>query len=189
MAIVIKKNWNISNKRAQLTYLAEKKPPSFDEYKKSELKYNSHIFGNLSDSEWHEKHDSYVDYLNTFNNCCKLGEVVEIINTNRPDVIIFSKEWKGSKTLHSDLELWLWKDYKFPFIKNNFRCEFFSFGQIEVPANDPISRFEGSGKSLVSHSNGIYNVIFDDYNSPNTIKFMKTSGLLGAREAHFKILK
>ena len=181
------KEWkNLVGRKATLIYQPIKKLPTYDEHKKF-LKNQGRIYEDLTETEIKKKFDSYIDHLEKFNSLCKTGESVEIIDTDRKDVIILSKNWKGKLTLYSDIEVWLWSELKIPSFKKTFKSEMYSFGQIVVPAGDPIAHFEGAGTSLVSNSKGEYEVIFDNYFNPKRIEFRLIDGLGASEGAIFEL--
>lgn len=189
MKISVKKNWNcLVRRKAKLVHLHYRKIPSFESYKESELKSFPDLFKNYTDYDLKINYNEYVDYLNHFNGCCRTNETVDIISTDRPDVVIFSSNWKGKVALGSDMELWLWKDYDLSLMRSGFKCQMYKFERIQLTEQDPELIFGGRRQWIQSNSIGIYDVIFDNYKKPRTIAFVNTSGWGGSKGANFEII-
>lgn len=189
MIIKLKKEWkNLVGRHAELISVSEKPIPTLTDYIEGQLKSYSHLYKDLTEEQFRIKYNEYIDYLEKFNGICKLNEQVEIHNTDRPDVILLTKKWRGGVSFNSDLEVWLWKELEIPKFKKILKCEFYSFYTVHVAKNDPIAFLEGAGTSIHSWPYGIYQVTFDDYLHPNLIEFTKLKGIGGTNRASFKII-
>jgi hypothetical protein len=190
MVIKIKKEWkNIDGRKARLIDMELTEIPTFNDFKNGQLKSYPHLYSGYSDEKFKEDYKKTVDFSEKFNGLCKLNEQVQIVKSNRNDVIFLSKKWKGSITFHSDLEVWLWQETDISRFTKFFKCEFYEFGEIYVPRSDVVlTLLEGAGTSMVSHSYGIYQVTFDDYKNPQRIHFKKTKGIVGNTHATFEII-
>jgi len=179
MKISVKKFWHqgIIGRQAKLIYFKEKEIKNYEDFKNYYLRTYPKIYRQYSDKKFIKEYNDHLEYSKKFNGCCKLNETIEIVPTKRPDIIVLSKDWKGKITYHADLEVRLRKDYKFPFLNNKLICEFFEYGRIYIPENDPLALLEGSGSSLTKNSYGIYEVNIDNTKNPTKIEFINISGL------------
>jgi len=167
----------ITGKKTRLISFEKQKPGSYESYRERNLKDYPHLYSNVSEEEMRKKYDQFREYMNKFNGCCNLNQQISIIPTDQPNVIIFSTNWKGDISDHSDLELWFRSNRKYFWsLKKSFSCEIYSFGTLTVyPGSMEARMGERVGKSKISHCQGIYQVNFDNIEHPNKIELIKLS--------------
>ena len=116
------------------------------------------------------EYEKLIDYYKHWNGLCKKGDVVSVIETS-PTKIILSKNWKGSISDHSDLELSLYRTYTAFFVPDSFECSILSFGTITVqPGSIEAQMGERVGSDRICHDRASftqskdYRVEFDGVN-------------------------
>ena len=189
LRISVDKRWHcLAGRKAKLVDFSYYNIPTFESYKESKLKYIPDRSEKYTEDELKICYDNHLYHLKSFNGFRKNNELIDIIQTDRPDVVIFSSNWKGKLSLKSDLELWLWKEYDFSEIRSDFKCQMYYFENIELTEKDPELIFGGPTHWIASNSVGIYDVIFDNYKNPRRISFDKISGSGGSNGAIFEII-
>jgi hypothetical protein len=179
----------ITEMKARLTYLKGSCPGTFYEHREFLLRTWPDIYKNTFESEFKKKYNDYVSHLEHFCGCCKQGEIINIVSTGKSNVVVFSKNLSSETVDHSDIELWLRKSTKLPFLgQGELSCEIYSFGTVVIlPHSEEAFHGAKQGKSRVSHQNGIYSVAFDNNNFPKKITLHRLSGY-GADNAIFELV-
>jgi|SRR5690554_3701779 len=166
----IKPWYSVVGKQLKLLNKDEKKIPTFQEHKVFLIKSWPKLYKDYSDNQFEKSYNSYIEHLNLFNGFLAIGEKIKIGPTNRKDVIYLPKD------PNSIIEIWLWKEYQFPFTKNAFKCEFFNI------TNIPDSR------KAYAESVCVYETRFDNYKNPNIIEMKNGKGLGANKWAIFEII-
>ena len=104
----------------------------------------------LADSK--KKYEEFKEYLQYWNDLCKVGEVVQVIS-RETNVIVLSKNWKGEISDHADLEVWLKEERKLYWRHIRYCCEIYSFGtsvvlkgSVEEQMGEPVGSFRVSNR-------------------------------------------
>jgi hypothetical protein len=96
----------------------------------------------------------YVDHVRKWEGLCYVNESVQVI-TLEPHVIALSKDWKGTISEHSDLEIWLKEERTWHRRHIRYCCEGYKFGTIYVPHDGIEAKIgERPGQSRVAHKWG-----------------------------------
>jgi hypothetical protein len=97
---------------------------------------------------------NYVEYLKHWSGLCKVGEVIAVIPVS-PTTVVLSRNWSGSISDHSDLEVVLYQTYRTFLIPAGFECSIYSYGTITVlPGSMEAQMGERVGSSRIRHDRG-----------------------------------
>lgn len=147
---------------------------SFDEYKKQARTFERFLWrdfeGQSLEDELKRRFDSYRNYHELFEGCCLKGGTVDVVLTQHPNVIILSKDWKGSFSDGSDLELHLFGSSRFPLFPTvRHTVTLYSSGTGFVPYGGMEHRLGGEtlGYHKVWHKRGPYDLTVDNWDKPS----------------------
>ena len=94
---------------------------------------------------------SLLEHYKRWNGLCKVGEVIAVIPLS-PRALALSRDWKGSISDHSDLEVELHRTYSAFLIPATFECSIYSYGTITVlPGSMEVQMGERVGTSRIRH--------------------------------------
>ncbi len=178
---VMKFTRNVSwPKMPSVATLIEWKQPArsqtYEEYKEQARNYEWFLWrdfeGQALENELRRRFNSYCGYHELFEGCCLLGDNVQIIPTNDVRVIIFSKNWKGEFSDHSDLDLHMSGASDFPFCSEvSHSVTIYSSGTRFVPRGGIEERFGGEppGYHKIWHKRRQYDLKLDNWNTPTIL--------------------
>lgn len=149
---------------------------TFEEYKEQAKTYEWFLWRDLEgqalEDELRRRFKRYCDYYELFEGCCLMGESVQVIPTDDTRILILSKNWKGTFSDHSDLELHLSGVSKFPlFFEVRHMVTIFSSGTRFVPRGGIEERCGGEspGYHKISHKRREYQLELDNWTAPTTL--------------------
>jgi len=151
--------WPFSAKTAKMIFFDKTvQRKTLAEFKEQQLKQNNRLYKDFSDEQFKKMQDDYYTYAEKFLGCCKVGDEVSIIENEYKNELIFSKDWQGTASDHTDLllTLFLVKDNWFS-LKSSFICEISHLGTLSTLPDSIESKMgQKVGSSRIQHSDGKY---------------------------------